>query len=81
MLEIRVPDLGLKDDEEVEILAWRAKPGEELVRQAELVDLGVDKVVFTVTAPCEGKLVEVVIEEIGKGKQGDVLCRIERRES
>ena len=77
MIEIRIPDLGLEDGEKVEVVSWRVKPGQEVAPGGELVDLGVDQAVFTMTAPNAGKLTEVILEENSKAVQGAVLCRME----
>ena len=77
MIEVRVPDLGLEEHEKAEVIAWRASTGEPVARETELVDLGVDKAVFTLTSPVEGRLKKVVVPEGSGAIQHAVLCVIE----
>jgi len=73
---VPVPDLGLSDQESTEVLAWHVRQGGLLRRDDELVDLSVDKAVFTLTAPCDGRLGEIVVIAGETARQNEVLCRI-----
>ena len=76
-MELRIPELGLEEGETAEVLIWRVEKGAAVKEDEELVDLGVDKVVYTVTAPRAGRIGEIRLAEKAAGEQGDVLCVID----
>src|ERR671916_613379 len=65
-VEFRLPDVGegLADGE---ILSWRVRPGDRIIRDQILVEVQTDKSVVEIPAPLDG-----VVVELG-GKVGDVL--------
>ncbi len=73
---VSVPDLGLRHEERAEVLVWHVRQGGKLDCDEELVDLAVDKAVFTLTAPCAGRLAEIVVAAGAAASQDEVLCRI-----
>ncbi len=62
---IRVPEVGLDPECEVQVSMWFARPGELVLEGDRLVELLAEDVTFDVTAPVTGRLLEVLrdIEE------------------
>ena len=69
--------MGLEAGETVDVISWHKRAGEQVEKDEELVDLEVDKAVFTVAAPQSGKLAEIVVAPGVKVKQGQILGRLE----
>jgi pyruvate/2-oxoglutarate dehydrogenase complex dihydrolipoamide acyltransferase (E2) component len=62
--EVVIPRLGTSDDsDEVKILHWIKKVGEEVQKGDPLVEVETDKVVVEVEAPDSGVLSEVHAQE------------------
>jgi pyruvate dehydrogenase E2 component (dihydrolipoamide acetyltransferase) len=62
-----IPDLG-EGLAEAELLEWHASPGDQVVEDAELVDVQTDKAIVSVPCPVSGTLLE------RHGKEGDTIA-------
>ncbi len=76
-LEVRVPELGDSDADEVAVSFWYFDAGEKVREGEELVELLTDKAAFNVTVPANGVLCEIMVPEGGAASVGDVLGCIE----
>jgi 2-oxoglutarate dehydrogenase E2 component (dihydrolipoamide succinyltransferase) len=79
-IEIKVPQLP-ESVSDATLVAWHKKPGENVTRDENLVDLETDKVVLEVPAPSSGVLKEVRVEQGSTVTEGDVLAVLEEGES
>ena len=79
-IEIKVPQLP-ESVSDATLVAWHKKPGENVTRDENLVDLETDKVVLEVPAPSSGVLKEVRVEQGSTVTEGDVLAVLEVGES
>jgi 2-oxoglutarate dehydrogenase E2 component (dihydrolipoamide succinyltransferase) len=76
-LEVKVPELGESDADEVTISFWYFDTGEKVREGEELVELLTDKAAFNVAVPANGVLCEVKVAEGEAASVGDVLGCIE----
>ena len=72
-IEIRVPPLP-ESVTDATLVAWHKKPGENVSRDENLVDLETDKVVLEVPAPASGTLAEIKISDGATVTAGEVLA-------
>jgi len=77
-LDLQVPDLG--DSENIELIKWYVKVGDLIEQGQEIGELTTDKVVFTMEAPSNGKIIEICVLEGTKVQKGEKLGRIELSE-
>lgn len=64
-IELKVPDIGEAD--KIEFLGWKVNVGENFVKGQELCELITDKAAFSLEAPEEGRLSEIL------AKSGDTV--------
>jgi len=76
-IEIVMPELGEDGPDEGAVSFWMVDPGEAFKEGDDLVEILTDKATFTVPAPADGKLVDVVVNESEKAKVGAVLAVME----
>lgn len=62
------------------LLTWHKKPGENVQRGENLVDLETDKVVLEVPAPSDGALSELLKQDGDTVTAGDILARIDEQQ-
>ena len=74
--EVKMPRLGETVDEVV-LLEWMVKVGEEVENDSELALVETDKVETEVPSPVAGTVVEILIEEDAEVITGEVICVIE----
>ncbi len=74
--EVKMPRLGETVDEVV-LLEWMVKVGEEVEKDSELALVETDKVETEVPSPVAGTVVEILIEEDAEVITGEVICVIE----
>jgi len=75
-IEVKVPMLP-ESVEDATIASWHKKPGEQVRRDDNLVDLETDKVVLEVPAPADGILKEIKADEGATVLSGQLLALIE----
>src|ERR1700688_477718 len=75
-IEVRVPQLP-ESVADATLVSWHKKPGENVARDENLVDLETDKVVLEVPAPAAGVLKEIRLSDGTTVTSGQVLGVIE----
>lgn len=72
-LEVKVPQLS-ESVSEATLVAWRKKPGEQVKRDENLIDIETDKVVLELPAPSDGVIVKVLKNDGDSVQSGDVIA-------
>lgn len=75
-IEIRVPALP-ESVTDATVLAWHKKPGEQVQRDDNLLELETDKVVLEVPAPADGIMGEQLVSEGDLVSADDLLAKLE----
>ena len=75
-IEVRVPQLP-ESVADATLVSWHKKPGDNVARDENLVDLETDKVVLEVPAPAAGILKEIKLTDGTTVTSGQVLAIIE----
>ena len=78
--DIVMPPLGEDAGDECTLSFWRVEVGEEIEKDASLVEMATDKAVFDVPSPHAGKVAELLAEEDDMVKVGDKIAVIETSE-
>jgi 2-oxoglutarate dehydrogenase E2 component (dihydrolipoamide succinyltransferase) len=71
-IEVKVPQLP-ESVTEATLVNWHKKPGEQVKRDENLIDLETDKVVLELPAPNDGVLVEITREDGATVTSNDVI--------
>ena len=71
-LEVKVPQLP-ESVTEATLVNWHKKPGEQVKRDENLIDVETDKVVLELPAPGDGVLIEIVREDGATVTSNDVI--------
>ncbi len=76
--EVIVPRLGSSDEsDEVEIVRWAKKVGEQVRKGEPLVEVETDKVTVEIEAPGSGTVQAIFIQEGERARFGTVVGLIE----
>lgn len=75
--EVYLPELGNDAGDKASISFWHYDPGEDVVKDADLVEMITDKATFNVPCPYTGKLTEVFYQDGDEVKVGDLIAKIE----
>ena len=78
-IEVRVPQLP-ESVTDATLVSWHKKPGDQVGRDENLVDLETDKVVLEVPAPSAGVIKEIRVENGATVTSGQVLAILEAGE-
>jgi 2-oxoglutarate dehydrogenase E2 component (dihydrolipoamide succinyltransferase) len=76
IIEVKVPQLS-ESVAEATLLSWHRKPGEEVTRDDNLIDIETDKVVLELPAPASGVLIEVIKGDGATVVAGEVIARLD----
>lgn len=76
VVSLKLPRYGM-NMEEATIVKWHRQPGNAFKAGEPLYDIETEKVVTEVEAPCDGKLLEIVVKEQETAEVGGVVCKIE----
>lgn len=76
-IEVKVPVLP-ESVSDATIAAWHKKPGDQVNRGENLLDLETDKVVLEVPAPQDGVLSEVMVQVGDTVRSGELLAKIKK---
>jgi len=74
---VMMPPLGEDAGEECTVSFWHVETGEEVAKDAPLVEMTTDKAIFDVPAPVSGRIVELLAGEDATVKVGDRIAVIE----
>jgi 2-oxoglutarate dehydrogenase E2 component (dihydrolipoamide succinyltransferase) len=72
-VEVKVPQLS-ESVSEATLVAWRKKPGEQVKRDENLIDIETDKVVLELPAPSDGVIVRLLKNDGDSVQSGDVIA-------
>ncbi len=79
-IEVKVPNLP-ESVSDATVAKWHKKPGDQISRDENLVDLETDKVVLEVPAPANGVLKDISANEGDTVTEGEVLGSMEEGEA
>ena len=71
MIELNVPDIG--DTDSIELIKWHKKEGDSFNEGDELCEMVSDKAAFSLEAPRNGQLIEIIISEKNKVQVGQLV--------
>jgi len=74
-LDITVPLLG--DVEQVTLVRWLKRVGDEVQAGEAVAEVEADKAVFVIEAPAAGRLAEELIPEGARVRPGEAIARLE----
>src|SRR3954451_4438699 len=75
-IEVKVPQLP-ESVTEATLVNWHKKPGEQVKRDENLIDVETDKVVLELPAPGDGVLIEITREDGATVTSNDVIAVID----
>jgi pyruvate/2-oxoglutarate dehydrogenase complex dihydrolipoamide acyltransferase (E2) component len=73
---LKLPRISM-NMEEGTIVAWRKQPGDAFAQGEILYEIETEKATQEVEAPCDGRLVEILVPEGETVEVGAEVCRIE----
>ena len=76
MVEVVVPELG-DDVEKAKISFWHCEEGDQVEKNADLVEITTDKATFNVSAPESGMVTQLNFKEDDEVEVGEVLALID----
>ncbi len=76
MENVLLPELG-EEIEKATVARWHCREGSTVKRDDDIVEMVTDKATFNVSAPIDGKIVEIFVREGEEAKVGGVLATIE----
>lgn len=76
MIPVVVPNLGLPEDEPIQISCWLVRRGESVVTGDRLVELLIGEITFDVPAPATGKLVDIRLRADEPVLPGSILGHV-----
>jgi|EPASupsiteSAE347_1022098.scaffolds.fasta_scaffold03550_2 pyruvate dehydrogenase E2 component (dihydrolipoamide acetyltransferase) len=77
LIEVKVPYLGA-GIEKARVTFIYCRPGEDIAKDADLIELTADKAAFNLPAPCPGKIGELKVSCGDTLNVGDTVCFIEQ---
>ncbi len=75
--EVILPGLGEDTTDVVTVSSWLAKLGDELRQGDDLLELTTDKAAFSLPAPKDGVLLELLVHDGDEINVGDTVCIFE----
>ena len=75
--EVKLPGLGEDTTDIVTVSSWLAQIGDELKRGDDLLEITTDKAAFSLPAPKDGILSELVVHDGDEINVGDIVCIFE----
>lgn len=73
--KLSVPELG--KTEEITLIEWKASPGDSVKEGMEVAEVETMKSTFSLEAPADGVLDQVMVEEGSKVEVDETLARIQ----
>ena len=77
---LKMPRISM-NMEEGTLVTWHVEPGAAFKEGDVLYDVETEKVTNEYEAPCDGVMLEHLVEEGDDVPVGDPVCRIERRDA
>ena len=75
--EVKLPGLGEDTTDIVTVSSWLARIGDELKQGDDLLEITTDKAAFSLPAPKDGILSELVVHDGDEINVGDIVCIFE----
>ncbi len=75
--EVLLPGLGEDTTDVVTVSSWLAKIGDELRQGDDLLEITTDKAAFSLPAPKDGILSELLVHDGDEINVGDTVCMFE----
>ncbi len=75
--EVKLPGLGEDTTDIVTVSSWLAQIGDELKQGDDLLEITTDKAAFSLPAPKDGILSELVVHDGDEINVGDIVCIFE----
>jgi len=76
-MALKMPRIGM-NMEEGTVVAWRVRPGQSFKEGDILYEVETEKVTNEYEAPCNGVMLEHLVDEGDDVPVGDNVCRIEK---
>lgn len=76
-ITLKLPRLSM-NMEEGTVVGWLKQPGERFAAGDPLYSVETEKVITDVSAPCDGLLLEILVQPDTSLEVGAAVCRIER---
>ncbi len=76
MNEIRLPELG-EGITKATVACWFARPGDEVKEDDDVAEVVTDKASFSIQAPANGRIREILVAQGKDAAVGQVLARLE----
>ncbi len=73
--ELSVPELGKTD--EINLVEWKVSPGDSVKKGTELAEIETMKSTFSLEAPADGVVDQVLVDQGTEVGVGDTLARIQ----
>lgn len=75
-MALKLPRISM-NMEEGTVVAWRKQPGDAFREGEVLYEIETEKATQEVEAPCDGRLVEILVAEGETVEVGAEVCRVE----
>jgi pyruvate/2-oxoglutarate dehydrogenase complex dihydrolipoamide acyltransferase (E2) component len=75
-VSLKLPLFGM-NMEEATVVRWHRQPGESFRKGEPLYEIETEKVTTEVEAPCDGKLLEIVVPAEQMVDVGGIVCHID----
>ena len=75
IIDLKIPDIGNSDS--IQLIKWHKKDGDSFSEGEEICDLSSDKASFSLEAPQEGCLKEIIVKEKAEVCVGQVVGKAE----
>lgn len=75
--EVKLPGLGEDATDVVTVSSWLAQIGDELKQGDDLLEITTDKAAFSLPAPKDGVLCELLVRDGDEINVGDTVCIFE----
>jgi len=75
--EVKLPGLGEDTTDIVTVSSWLAQIGDELKQGDDLLEITTDKAAFSLPAPKDGILSELLVHDGDEINVGDIVCIFE----
>ena len=78
-IEVELPDLGVHGGDQATVVEWHYEEGDLVERDEVLLDVECESGMVEVPSPCDGVLIERIVEEDEIVRIGEVVALVESR--